>query len=453
MPTEWKSAEITAIFKKGDKRDPGNYRPVSLTSVICKVLESIIADFIREYMESNNFFSKCQHGFRQKRSCMTQLLEVMNDFSKLREENKTIDVIYLDFSKAFDTVPHKRLINKLSAYGIQDNLLNWITDFLSDRKQRVKVNSSVSDYAPVTSGIPQGSILGPLLFIIYINDLPEVVENICKIFADDTNLYGESSKHQSIQNDLFNLLEWSRKWLLSFNIGKCGALHIGNNNPQHDYTMDVQNKSNLTKVNSEKNVGVVFSPNLKFDEHITNIVKSTNQKIGLIKRSFTHLDKDSFVKIYKAIIRTNLEYGNVIWHPFYLRQIRLIEDVQRRATRILPALRNLSYQDRLRELKLPSLQYRRLRGDLIQTYKIVNELDNLDKDQFFTMNETKYELRNSSLKLQKHFCKSRIRSNYFSERVINHWNSLSDNTKQAPSLLTFKIRIDYELQHLAYQCD
>ena len=146
--------EVTAIFKKGSKSSPGNYRPVSLTCILCKLLESFVKDQIVEYMEINNLFTSCQHGFRKHRSCVTQLLEVMNSFTQLIEDKNDIDVIYLDFCKAFDKVPHKRLLSKLESYGITGNLLKWIEQFLFNRKQRVRVNNSYSDYSNVTSGIP-----------------------------------------------------------------------------------------------------------------------------------------------------------------------------------------------------------------------------------------------------------------------------------------------------------
>ena len=268
-------------------------------------------------METNNFFDKCQHGFRSNRSCVTQLLEVLNDFSKMVENGDCIDVIYLDFSKAFDTVPHQRLLSKLKAYGIQNNMLSWIESFLSERKQRVRVNTAYSDYAPVTSGIPQGSILGPLLFIIFINDLPKDTSCTCKIFADDTKLYNSDKNHSLLQRDLLSFLKWSEKWLLKFNKGKCSVLHMGKNNRKEKYYMDSNLTEELKTIESEKDVGVTFSTDLKFNLHINNVIKKSNQLTGLIKRSFTYIDKEMLLKLYKSMVRPHLEYANVVWHPFY----------------------------------------------------------------------------------------------------------------------------------------
>ena len=167
VPDDWKTATVIPIFKKGTRTEPGNYRPVSLTCVTCKIMESIIRDALAKHMGKNELYAKCQHGFRPNRSCVTQLMEVMEDFTKELDTGENIDVIYLDFRKAFDSVPHERLLKKMESYGITGNLLGWIRDFLTKRTQKVRIGSSLSRQAEVLSGIPQGSILGPILFTIF----------------------------------------------------------------------------------------------------------------------------------------------------------------------------------------------------------------------------------------------------------------------------------------------
>ena len=232
LPKQWKEANVTCIFKKGDKSSQGNYRPVCLTSVLCKSLEKIVREAIMKHLNKNNLLSDCQYGFRQNRGCILQLLKVVDEWSKDIDKNKQVDCIYLDFKKAFDTVPHKRLLKKLQPFGITGNVLKWIKDFLSGRHQRVVVNGTFSKWKPVLSGIPQGSVLGPVLFIIFINDLPEVVKCYCKIFADDTKLYKAiscSNDQQMLQLDLFQCCDWSDDWLLLFNVLKV-TTHSNNRN-------------------------------------------------------------------------------------------------------------------------------------------------------------------------------------------------------------------------------
>ena len=236
VPVDWKHAVVTAIYKKGNKTDPGNYRPVSLTSVICKILEKIIKDKMTKFLEENNLLSDLQYGFRQKRSCVTQLLSVLNKITKYIEDGETLDMIYLDFKKAFDSVPHKRLLLKLESYGIRGKLLTWIDSFLSNRKQKVKVGEELSEEVDVLSGIPQGSVLGPLLFVLFINDLPNNIKSECFMFADDTKLFNSTNNNQTLQEDIRELEKWSATWQLQFNALKCKVLHIGKNNPKLKYT-------------------------------------------------------------------------------------------------------------------------------------------------------------------------------------------------------------------------
>ena len=223
IPTKWKEAEVRPLFKKGSKCKPGNYRPVSLTSIVCKVFESFVRDALNNHIVSNKLLSSEQFGFCKGRSCVTQLLNVLNTWFYYLDNNIPVDAIYLDFQKAFDSVPHKRLIEKLRGYGIRDNLLSWIESFLSSRSQYVSVNGYNSKSIPVTSGVPQGSVLGPTLFIYYINDLPGLCEALCKIFADDTKTFKPikcSEDSCKIQRTLNALSAWSEKWLLGWKCWK-----------------------------------------------------------------------------------------------------------------------------------------------------------------------------------------------------------------------------------------
>ena len=313
IPSDWKRAEVVPIFKKGTKTDPSNYRPVSLTCVCCKILESIVRDTIVNHMNDNNLYTEQQHGFRKHRSCMTQLLEVMEDLTQMLDDRHDIDIVYLDFRKAFDTVPHKRLICKLKGYGITGKLLEWIEDFLKNRSQKVRIGREYSTDARVLSGIPQGSILGPVLFTVFINDLPDSLKSLCKIFVDDTKLYNSSKHSDDLQSDIDSLQAWTEKWLLFFNETKCKVMHAGNRNPRKDYHMGISDTITIETCNDEKDLGVIFDENLKFSSHINKSINKANQMIGIIKRSFTFLDQEMFLNLYKALVRPHLEYGNLIW--------------------------------------------------------------------------------------------------------------------------------------------
>ncbi|MEW8545715.1 MAG: reverse transcriptase family protein, partial [Candidatus Thiodiazotropha sp.] len=227
LPDEWKKGQITALFKKGDKKEPANYRPVSLTSVVCKIFEKLIRQRIIEHMNRNNLFSNKQFGFIGGRSTSLQLLTVLDKWTEILDSGGTIHAIYMDFMKAFDKVPHKRLIKKLQAYGISQKMCRWVENFLYNRKQRVQVNGQFSNWAEVTSGIPQGSVLGPILFVIYINDLPDRIDSDIIMYADDTKMSKEiqvKEDSEVVQADIFRLQDWSDKWLLLFHPDKCKVL-------------------------------------------------------------------------------------------------------------------------------------------------------------------------------------------------------------------------------------
>jgi hypothetical protein len=413
---------------------------------VCKVLESIIRDEIVNFFDDYNLYSDCQHGFRKKRSCVSQLIEVVEYISSRLDQGKSVDIIYLDFKKAFDSVPHIRLLNKMKYYGISGKVLQWVEDFLKNRTQQVRVDNAKSEQAKVLSGIPQGSILGPILFTIYINDLPNNLQSMCKIFADDTKIYNEAENSQMIQGDLGTLQDWTNQWNLYFNVLKCKVLHIGKKNEEVKYKMFVENDIlEIEITDEEKDLGVIFDKNLTFDGHISKIVTKANQIVGIVKRVFKFLDKEMFIKLYKSLIRPHLEYANIIWHPYLKRQSALIERVQRRATKVLQECRFLSYKERLIYLKLHSLKGRRLRGDLIEVYKILHNLTAINGDKFFKFLDDQ-RTRNSDLKIFIEHSKTTKRRESFKHRVTHHWNSLPLETKHAPTLNSFKNQLDANLK-------
>ena len=366
MPIEWKNSNVTCIFLKGDKADPGNYRTVSLTCILSKVAESFVKDYVYNYLESIDYLCDVQHGFGAHRSCTTQLLLVSVIISKRIEEGLDTDIIYLDFQKAFDKVPHKSLLLNLEAAGIRGSIYKFICDFLSDRSCRINVNGKLSTKSAVKSGILQGSILGPLLFIIFINDLPSGIKNHCMMFADDTKIFLNPGK--ALQLDVKRADDWAHTWQM--NVAKCKVLHFGRKDNTYDYYMSNQNHMcKIVSINHEKDIGVIFDDNLIFDSHIATTVNKCQGILSIIKIPFLFIDEHTLPLLCVTLVRPILEYSSVIWAPHLRKHIIKLEAVQRRATRMIPNLKDIAYIDRLRKLNLFSLAYSRRRGDLIQVYK------------------------------------------------------------------------------------
>ena len=451
LPAIWKTASVVPVYKKGDKQSPGNYRPISLTSIVCRTLEAIIRDHLMQHMTVNNLFTEAQHGFRPHRSCDTQLIEMLDDWSRYIEDGEPIDCVYLDFQKAFDSVPHKRLLKKLEGYGVHGTLLSWIRGFLSDRQQRVVINGCESPWAPVVSGVPQGSVLGPVLFLVYINDLPLEVNSKTKMFADDTKLYAPSKVAGSalrLQEDINRVTNWSDAWQLPFNTTKCTVLHVGPGNAHHQYTM---RGATLQETDAEKDLGVKVDTHLKFRDHAAAAASKGNQILAVIRRSFRRIDKTTLPILYKTLVRPHLEYGNLSWGPFNRADQILLEKVQRRATRLVRSIRHLPYSERLRQLEIPSLYYRRRRGDMIRLYQIFNSAVDLEHTQLFER-DTSNRTRGHPFKLLKPRADTRVRRHAFGVRSINDWNGLPAQVVTAPSTSSFKARLDTHWAASVYYC-
>lgn len=445
VPHEWKQANVTPIFKRGNKSLPANYRPISLTSVVCKLMETLIRDKIVKYLEENKLLNDSQHGFRNKRSCLTNLLDFFYEVFNSYDETKAVDIIYLDFQKAFDTVPHKRLISKVKAHGIAGNTLNWLTDWLSDRQQRVVINGKESTWHNVNSGVPQGSVLGPVLFIIYINDIDERIS--CKIskFADDTKITSKVtsvSQWQKLQCDLDKLTSWAETWQMKFNIEKCKVLHIGNDNVQARYVM---NNVQLSSTAKEKDLGVVVSKDLKPSQHCTETVKTANKLVGFIERTFEFKSEKVILALYNSLVRPHLEYCVQFWSPYYKKDIEKLEKIQRRVTKMIPRLRNKSYEERLKELNLFSLPKHRIRGDLIEVFKIFKGFSNLDPNKYFTIDPSNLTRNNGFKIIPKRF-QSHEAKHFFFNRIVNIWNKLPSKVVNSDSIASFKNKVDKYLK-------
>ena len=447
VPDSWKEAYVIPIYKKGDRTDPANYRPISLTSHLCKVLEKIITKEISNFLILHKIIPPDQHGFLAKRSTTTNLLKCVNHWTKEIDERQPVDVLYLDYEKAFDKVPLKRLLLKLDHYGIRGSVLLWIKDFLIDRTYKVRVNGECSQSLGVFSGVPQGSVLGPLLFIAYISDLSALIRTNISLFADDTKLYCNPLKDKdSFLRDIEVLEEWADTWLMKLNKEKCYILHLGANNPHYTYELK---GLELKAVNQHKDLGLIVSSDLKWATHIAQTVKRANSLIYLVQRAFSNTSVDMISKIYKSFIRPKLEYAHSIYCPYYVGDIELMERVQRRVTRMPLELRGVAYEERLEKFRLPTLRQRRLRGDLIETYKILSSgySEEINLSSMYQHN-TNEHLRGHSKKLSKEKCATLVRKNFLTNRVVYQWNALDEETISAPNINIFKNRLDQNLKDI-----
>ena len=378
VPNQWREANVTPIFKKGDRHNPANYRPVSLTSIICKLQEHIIAKSIMKHLEHNDILVESQHGFRAKRSCEAQLLSFIHDVSSNLSEGFQTDIAVMDFSKAFDKVSHMKLLYKLEWYGIRGNTLKWISSFLSGRSQRVILDGEFSNVAPVISGVPQGSVLGPILFLLFINDLPDNLRSQVRLFADDTIAYRMVACNkdcEALQADLDSLSIWEKQWGMEFNVDKCEILRITSSKKPIEHEYSLKGKP-LKTTNSAKYLGVEIDSGLNWHKHINNITSKANRTLGFLRRNLKCAPSQTKELAYKSLVRPLLSYSSTVWDPFMERQKRQLEMVQRRAARfVCNRYHNTSsVTQMLDHLHWETLEERRTKSRLVMMYKITHQL-------------------------------------------------------------------------------
>ena len=441
IPSQWKTASVTALFKKGSKKDPLNYRPVSLTCIISKVYEKFVRRHILEHVETKIHTS--QHGFVERKSCLSNLLESVDLVLELLEEGAPVDIFYFDFRKAFDSVPHYRLLTKLESFGITGNTLKIIQDFLTGRSFQTSIMGTLSEIRKVLSGIPQGTVLGPVLFVLFINDLPDSVNALTKLFADDLKAFVDARNRTSTQTMLSDLEIWEDRWMLKFNPTKCKVLHLQlNNNPENVYQFhDVA----LDCIDTERDLGVVVNKSLTWDSQISACISKANQMVAWVTRNTVLRDKFTMRSIYRTIIRPNLEYCAQLWSPAAKHgnwsDIINLENVQRRFTRLVEGIGTLPYSERLEEMKLTTLAERRIRGDLIETFKILNSLVEYGDSLFRTGRSGEKLLRTNSKSSDKAIIK--LHDSFLPNRVLQYWNILPSSVRNSSSVDQFKCNLEH----------
>ena len=444
IPTSWKSATVTPIHKGRSKRLVENYRPISVTSCCSRLLERIINTKIQAFLSNNSKLNTSQHGFLKGKSTDTILLHFYDYVTGKVDKNLLVDCIFFDFKKAFDTVPHSLLLRRIYSMGISGSLFHWIQDFFSNRSQAVKIGSCLSGYLPVPSGVVQGSVLGPTLFNIFVNNIDDSLRfcNILK-YADDTRIFLSAEKADvddlmcKIQIDIDNLVRWSRDSGMAFNVSKCFSASFGHSAPIRHYTIGdtiVPHKSSFS------DLGLTINSSLNFKSHTDSIVSKAFSKLGLINKIFKFKNIDITPQLFKAFVRPSLEYSSIIWCPYTSISINNIERVQRRMCRMIPSIRHLSYRNQLKSLHLISLRARRLRFQLISIFKIFKGYTDINFSDFFDVSSIHRTRGHNCHIITKH-CRHNYRLHFFTVSAISLWNQLSQEDIDATSINIFKNKL------------
>ena len=378
IPFVLKTANVVPIHKGGSHGEPANYRPVALTSHLIKIFERVLRKHIVAYMEENELFNPGQHGFRHGRSCLSQLLAHFDHISQLLEKDQNVDVIYLDFAKAFDKVDFLTTLRKLHNMGISGKLGKWIYSFLTNRKQAVLVNGAKSTLLDVKSGVPQGSVLGPLLFLVLISDIDQgVASAFISSFADDTRAAKGITNMvdvEALQTDLQAIFKWSQENNMEFNYPKFECLRYGKNSDIKESTCYKTPSGDPIKVvEHAKDLGVTMSSNGTFKQQVRSVISTTNQLSGWVLRTFRTRQKLPMLMLWKSLIRSKLEYCCQLWCPTQTGDIQGLEQVQRNFIRKITGVQHLSYWEQLQELSMYSLERRRERYIIIYTWRIMED--------------------------------------------------------------------------------
>ena len=434
------------MFKSGNSSDVSNYRPISLICSIAKVLERLGLKHLFNHFRDNYTLSPLQSEFIPNDSTTNQLIFLYDTFCSALDSGREIHTLLCDISKAFDRVWHKGLIAKLAANGIHVDLLSWLTSYLSNRQQRVVLPGATSQWRNVKAGVPQGSILGPLLFLLYINDIVKDIQTNIRLFADDTSLfiivYNPHRASELLNADLSKIEDWACKWLVNFNPEKTKSMVISRkiNKPHHP--LIVFKKQPINQVDTHKHLGLIFASDGSWHNHIEYIMSKAWQRINVMRKLKYQLDRRSLEIIYLSFIRPILEYGDVVWCNITQRDKDELDKIQNEAARIATgATKLISIAKLYEEVGWESLETRRLNRCLTNFYKLYHGLSPSYLSSLIPVPlENPFRLRNAD-DVRTIRCRTNLYHESFLPSSIRHWNNLENTIRNAPSTSCFKRRL------------
>lgn len=450
VPVRLKTAKIIPIYKKsGNKDDPNNYRPISLLNTLSKILEKLVAKQLRNHLDINNILYKRQFGFRKNHSTTHAMIATLKHLEQMKSNNVKTNAIFLDLKKAFDTVSHTILLRKLSKYGIQNNELDWFLNYLKDRKQFTSIGDTESDLLNVEIGVPQGSVLGPLLFCIFINDLPDFLPNddLCNLFADDTAILISSKEENNLKNKTDNTLKLAKTWFelnkLTLNISKTKVIQLNHTN-NNSITLDnveikkVHSKSLDKDHNSFKFLGFHLDEKVNFLSHKKKLIQKLNSSIYILRKLNKQYPSKQKCLIYNALFKSNMEYGIVAWSNDQAL-INKIFTLQKKAIRLIDGRLNLTHTEHI-----------------FKKYKILKLNDLIYLNRVMLAHSVKYEYApetvcNCLAKVMPHPSLRRNLNNFVADgsnkkSIFNYlipttWNDLPNSNKEIASKNKFKNKI------------
>lgn len=404
-------------------------------------MERCVYKYVYNYLFSNSAISQHQSGFTKGDSTVNQLLDLSNTLGKALDDGKEIRMVFLDVSKAFDRVWHKGLLHKLQSYGIKGKLLLWFTDYLSCRKQRVVHLGTCSGWQGMLAGVPQGSILGPLLFLLYINDIVRDITANIRLFADDTTLYlivdNPETASQLLNNSLQLIYDWSRKWLVSFNPQKTESMVISRKHNKITHPTLSLNNVDIIETNEHKHLGITFSSDGSWNQHVSNILSKASISLNILRKFKFHLSRNSLQNLYFAFIRPILEYADIVWDNLPINLQEELEKLNLEAARIVTGLTKLcSKQALYSETGWEPLSVRRKKHRLTQFHKMFY---GLTKDYLSNLiPQRQYRTTRQSDQIPTILCHSQAHFQDFLPATIRDWNELPSSLRQTTSPSSFK---------------